>query len=113
VCALLALPGVSKHFLSLLDWASRAAGWSAIPAPAGPYAFFINLAGLFGVLWNVSCLRHGSPALHRVDVYGRAGVVALICFHVLTSGLSPILFIFVMTEILGGVLKWGWLQKPA
>jgi hypothetical protein len=66
---------------------------------------------LFGALWNVALLKHATPALHWIDVYGRIGVITLIGFHIIASGLSLIFLMFIATERAGGVLKLNWLRR--
>ncbi len=111
ICASLALPGLSDLTLAVLDQAGRALGLGGLEAPLGAGAFFVNLAGGFGVLWNIAMLRVREPALHQVDLVARLGVIGLIVYHVAASQLSGILFAFVVTECVGGFFKWRWLQR--
>ena len=110
-CAAFCLPGLSDLSLQLLDAGSRALGFAAVPAPEGVGAFFVNLAGLFGVLWNVAMLQIRDAWLHRVDLGARALVVGLIAYHCLRSGLSPVFGVIVATECIGAIAKWRWLAK--
>ncbi|MFK8020442.1 MAG: hypothetical protein AB8B86_11770 [Pseudomonadales bacterium] len=72
--------------------------------------FFVNLAGFFGVLWNVAMLRSFDPNLHKIDLIARAWLIGLVVFHIIMSGLSPIFSVFILTEIIGGVFKIKWLR---
>ncbi len=110
VCAALALPLVSLLFLQALSAFSVALGFEAIDMPSDSALFFVSLAGLFGVLWNLALLHQGTAALHRLDLAGRAGVVLLIAIHMLRTGLSPVFGAFIATEVWGGFLKARWLS---
>ena len=111
ICASFALPGVSALTFVGLDALSGALGLGPIEAPSGPAAFFVNLAGLFGVLWNVAMLQTLTAPLHRVDLVARFGVIGLIVFHVAASGLSSLFLAFVATESVGGSAKLRWLSS--
>ena len=109
ICASFAVPGVSDLTFALLHQLSTTLDLGPVPTPAGPGAFLTNLAGLFGVLWNVAMLQIQTPPLHRVDLLARFGVIGLIVFHVAMSGLSSLFFVFVATECIGGTVKLKWL----
>lgn len=111
VCAALATPPTAGLILGLLGVVGSALGGPSVPVPIGPNMFFVNLAGLFGVLWNIAMLTESAPRLHRVDLVARGGVISLILFHVITSGLPAVFGLFVLTEFSGGVAKYFWLAK--
>lgn len=111
LCAAFAVPGLSDIVLSLLHSVSVSFGFAAIPSPAGPGAFFVNLAGVFGVLWNIAMLSLGPTRLQQVDLVARVFVVALLVYHVVTYSLSPVFLAVVGTEIVGGVAKFRWLRE--
>lgn len=109
VCAVLSLPFAAALLFGLLDLASTAMGGASVQPPTGAGAFFVNLAGLFGVLWNVVMLTNTQSNLHRIDLVARLGVIALIVFHIALSGLSLVFALFVLTEVVGGIAKFVWL----
>ncbi len=110
MCAAFAVPRISDITLSLLHSLSVSLGQAAIPIPAGPGAFFVNLAGVFGVLWNIAMLSVGPTRLQKVDLVARAVVVALLVYYVAADSLSPVFLVIVCTECVGGVAKYRWLQ---
>ncbi len=111
VCAALATPLTAPWLLAFLNSVSAALGSGAVQYPADGAAFFVNLAGLFGVLWNVAMLNAIPRYLHQVDLVARLGVIALIAFHVAMSGLSAVFALFVLTELIGGAAKMAWLKR--
>jgi hypothetical protein len=111
ICAALAIPFLAPVFLGLLSDLSGLLGSNRLAVPNGMSAFFVNLAGLFGVLWNIVMLTREDRALHLIDMGARAGVIALILWHMSFSGLAPVFTLFIGTELLGGVVKWHWLKK--
>ena len=112
-CAAFALPGVASLALAALDHVARKAGFAPMPAIEGGAMFFVNLAGIFGVAWNIVMLRNASAGAHRVDLAARLGVIGLIAFHIANSGLSPLFGVFIVTELVGGAAKWTWLRRSA
>jgi hypothetical protein len=111
ICAALATPPTTSLTFALLDGASAAIGGTPVGLPHGTGAFFVNLAGLFGVLWNTVMLNSAEPRWHRVDLVARLGVIGLILFHIARSGLPLIFVLFVLTELVGGAAKLAWLRK--
>jgi hypothetical protein len=111
ICAALATPPTAALTFALLDSASAAIGSAPVELPHGTGAFFVNLAGLFGVLWNIAMLTSAEPRLHRVDLVARLGVIGLILFHIARSGLSLVFLLFVLTELIGGAAKLAWMRK--
>ncbi len=110
VCAALATPSTAALILGLLGLISTALGGSPVYTPANPDMFFVNLAGLFGVLWNIAMLTEGEQRLHRVDQISRLCVIALIVFHIVFSGLPLVFSLFVLTELSGLTAKALWLR---
>lgn len=113
VCAALMLTPLAALLFALLDLVSAVFGGPPVRLPEGPALFFVNLAGLFGVLWNIAMLTEAAPRLHRIDLVARLGVISLILYHIVWSGLPPIFVLFVLTEASGGVAKLLWLGKGA
>lgn len=113
VCAAFAVPFVSDLTLSLLSTVSVQLNYSVVEVGGGVPSFFVNLAGFFGVLWNVAMLKSRDPKLHKVDLFARIWLILLIVFHVNFSGLSPVFTVFILTEIVGGLCKVNWLRDQA
>ncbi len=115
LCAALAIPFIAPIFIGLLSEVSSLIGSRRLGMPGGFSAFFINLAGLFGVLWNIIMLTSVDRRHHLIDMVARAGVIGLLLWHFLFSNLPPIFLIFVATELIGAVVKSNWLvaTKPA
>jgi hypothetical protein len=113
ICACLATPPTAALTLVLFDTASAAIGSTPVVLPQGTGAFFVNLAGLFGVLWNIAMLTSTQRNLHRADLIARAGVIALILFHIGQSALSLVFLVIVLTELTGGAAKLLWMRKAA
>lgn len=112
ICASFAVPGISDLTFLALHQLSVGLGFASLEAPTGPVAFFVNLAGVFGALWNVAMLHIREPSLHRVDLVARLGVIALILYHIAFSGLTPLFAAFIATECIGAALKLRWLGTP-
>lgn len=113
LCAALAIPGVASLTLRAIGALGEAAGGPPLPEITGPALFFVNLAGVFGVLWNVVMLRERAERFHHVDLAGRGAVIALVLFHVLGERLPPIFLFIVASELVGGLLKLSWLRGAA
>jgi hypothetical protein len=110
ICAALSTPPTAALIFALLDAASAAIGSTPVGLPQGTGAFFVNLAGLFGILWNVVMLSTDQRSLQRIDVTARFGVIALILYHISQSSLSLVFLLFVLTELAGGVAKLVWMH---
>jgi hypothetical protein len=111
ICAALATPPTAALTFALLNGASAVIGGTPVDLPQGTGAFFVNLAGLFGVLWNIVMLNSAEPRWHRIDLVARLGVIGLILFHIARSGLPLIFLLFVLTELVGGAAKLVWMRK--
>lgn len=105
-CAALALPIISTYFIHLLSVVSISLGLGEIIVPGGTAAFFVNLAGIFGVAWNIVMLRTRSRDIHFVDLLTRCFVIFAIAYHVFFSSLSPVFLIIVFTEVIGALVKY-------
>ncbi len=112
-CAAFAIPFISDITLSLLNIFSLQLSFAPVEIQGASASFFINLAGFFGVLWNIAMLKLMDPNIHKVDLVARLWLIGLILFHIVWSGLSPVFSVFIITEIVGGVLKMNWLRERA
>ena len=102
-----ALPLVAPAVVQAIVWLDRAIGLATPMDPLGNLGtFFLNLMGVLAVCWNGARAVPGSVELGRIDVTARAVVAALIVGYVVLGGVSPLLLVFVVTE-LGGALVQG------
>ncbi len=113
VCASFAVPFVSDLTLLLLSTVSTQLNFAPVEVAGSASRFFVNLAGFFGVLWNIAMLKSQDPKLHKTDLLARIWLILLIVFHINASGLSPLFAIFILTEIIGGLYKVIWLRNQA
>jgi hypothetical protein len=100
-----ALPTVSFWiigFLYHLDQKLMMA--SAIPSFDPVALMFVNIMGVLGVIWAVARLSTPTEDLARLDALGRLVVAALI-IHAITWGATPVLWLFVMTELAGSAAQ--------
>lgn len=65
---------------------------------------FVNIMGVLGVIWAIARLTNPTEELARLDALGRMVVAALI-IHAITWGATPVLWLFVMTELAGSVAQ--------
>lgn len=65
---------------------------------------FVNIMGVLGVIWAIARLTIPTEELARLDALGRIVVAALI-IHAITWGATPVLWLFVMTELAGSVAQ--------
>ena len=111
VCAAFAVPLVSDVTLSALNAISIQLGLEPVAIASATAGFFVNLAGMFGVLWNIAMLKVLDKKLHRIDLVARAWLIAVIVFYIAEFNLSTIFAVFIVTEIVGGWFKWQWLRR--
>jgi hypothetical protein len=111
VCALFALPNVSAWVIGVLSILNKslALGGEILISPSA--YFFVNFAGLLGVAFNVVMLRSQSASPHLINVVARLGVVILISYQIISSGLPLIFGAFIATEIMGGLATIYWLRN--
>lgn len=113
VTACLALPGISQLFLQIIDLLGRYTGLAAPLPDFDPFQMFmVNLAGVMGVAWNG--LRWKTPVyrLVRFDAWARLAVAALILYYVLLWDVTPVLLLFVFSELFGSVVEFRLKPLP-
>lgn len=77
----------------------------------GPFGMmFVHIMGVLGVVWAIARLRTPTAELARVDAIARL-VVAVLIIYAIASGATPILWLFVATEIGGSALQFHALRK--
>lgn len=111
VCAALALPRLSTQFLAVLSYLNGLAEFGGGPLNFPVEAFFfVNLAGVFGVAYNVIMLKSNDVGVHLINNGARLVVVALLAFYIGFQGLPQIFLFFVLTELLGFYMTKRWLR---
>ncbi len=65
---------------------------------------FVNIMGVLGVVWAMARLRTPTEELARLDALARM-VVATLIIHAITWGATPILYVFVFTEVMGSAVQ--------
>lgn len=107
VTAWLALPGAAGLFLDLLDALGR---WSGLAPPIEPFdplqLFMVNLAGILGVTWNWTRWHTASYDLAKIDAVARIAVAALIVYYVVAMGATPVLLLFMVSELSGSAVEF-------
>lgn len=110
-----AIPFIAEAVIALIYGIDRGLGFAtpAIFFEAGPFGLmFVHIMGVLGVVWALARLRLPRPELARIDAVARLVVAALI-IYVITAGATPVLWLFVATEIGGSVLQFVALRKQA
>jgi hypothetical protein len=65
---------------------------------------FVNIMGILGVIWALARIGTPTEELARLDGLGRLVVAALI-IHAITWGATPVLWLFVATELAGSAAQ--------
>jgi hypothetical protein len=101
-----AIPLVAERVVLLLLDLDHFLG-IATPTPRlDPLALlFMNLMGVLAVVWNWARVRTRTTDLASLDVPARCVVAALILFYVAVMRVTPLLLLFVATEIAGAVVQ--------
>ena len=87
-------------------------GAPALLFEMGPLAMmFVHIMGVLGVVWALARLRNLSPDLTRIDAFARIAVAVLIVYAMM-EGATPVLWLFVATEIAGSIVEFMALRKP-
>ncbi len=77
---------------------------SPIPTFEPVAMLFVNIMGVLGVVWALARIATPTEALARMDALARIVVAALI-IHAITWGATPVLWLFVMTELAGSAAQ--------
>jgi hypothetical protein len=111
---LLAVPGLERRLVDVLMQIDAALGLGTPEVSLPPLAlFFANLAGALGVLWALVRLAWPWRELVRADALGRCAVAALIGWSIHHGGVTPVLWAFVATEVLGAAAQaWALRHLP-
>lgn len=108
-----ALPFIAEALISFLRFADSLLGF-ATPAATfelGPFAMmFVHIMGALGVVWALARIRSPLPELARIDAIARLAVALLIIFAI-AQGATPLLSLFVLTEIVGCMSQRRFLKN--
>ncbi len=101
-----AIPLVAERVVLVLLDLDQFLGF-ATPAPRlDPLALlFMNLMGVLAVLWNWARVRTKTTDLATMDVPARCVVAAVILFYVAVMRVTPVLLLFVATELAGAAVQ--------
>lgn len=108
-----AVPFIAEALIALIYGIDRALGFDtpALFFEAGPFGLmFVHIMGVLGVVWAAARLRQPLPELARIDAVARLVVAALIIYAI-SMGATPLLWLFVATEIGGSILQFAGLGK--
>lgn len=104
-----ALPAISYWLLGFIyHLDQRFALNSPVPTFDPVSMMFVNIMGVLGVIWALARIGNPREELARLDALGRLAVAALI-IHAITWGATPLLWLFVGTEIIGSAIQY---KKP-
>ena len=107
VAGCLAIPPFAHAFLGILFAGDAALELGSLRVEFHPlHWLFVNLAGVLGVLWAVARLRTPTPELALLDVVGRMAVAAVILHATRAEGMTPLLHVFVASELLGAAAQY-------
>lgn len=109
-----ALPFIADAMIVLIYGIDRGLdlGTPALLFEMGPLAMmFVHIMGVLGVIWALARLRNLSPDLARIDAFARIAVAVLIVYAMM-EGATPVLWLFVATEIAGSIVEFMALRKP-
>ncbi len=113
VSGCLAIPVFARVFIQWLFAGDAALDLGSLRVEFHPlHWLFVNLAGVLGVLWAVVRLRTPTPEFALLDVVGRLAVAALILNAAAAEGMTPLLHVFVASEI-GGAFAQYWAVRRA
>ena len=113
VTAPFATPFIAEAIIALIYAIDREIGFAtpAIMFEMGPLAMmFVHIMGVLGVVWAIARLKKPVAELARIDAIARLAVAALILFSI-TEGATPVLWVFVLTEIAGSAVQFIALRR--
>lgn len=110
----LALPFTSPFFIRFLYWLNGLIGGSSTAPVFDPLAmFFVNLAGMLVLVWVAARLIRPLGVFALIDAVGRCVVSLLIAYYILFEHVIPVLWLFVLTEMLGAVAQFRAVRRRA
>ncbi len=103
----LALPFTAPFFIRFLYWLNGLIGGSTTAPVFDPLAmFFVNLAGMLVLVWVAARMIQPLGVFALIDAIGRCVVSLLIAYYILFENVIPVLWLFVLTEMLGAVAQF-------
>ena len=108
-----ALPLIATELITIIYFIDRSLGFGTPPTmfDMGPLAIlFVHIMGVLGVVWALARLWLTSPLLARIDAIARLAVTALIV-SAIAQGATPVLWLFVLTEIGGSAIQFMTLRR--
>lgn len=100
-----AIPFVAEATIAFIYRIDAAMGFATPPGAFGPaQMMFVHIMGVLGVVWALARLQSPGETLARLDGLGRVMVAALI-LHAINWGASPILGLFIATELAGSIAQ--------
>lgn len=113
ILAPFALPVVAEHYLRLWFLVNGWLGGAALPPALDPTTLlFINLFGLFAVIFSVLRLRLPSVVMARMAGVTKLLAVALIGFGLIT-GAAPVFAIALVADLVLGLLLVMAIDPPS
>lgn len=101
----LALPVISYWLLGYIYHVDQVMLMNSPVPTFEPIAMlFVNITGVLGVIWAVARISTPTEALARLDALARIVVAALI-IHAITWGATPVLWLYVVSEIGGSAAQ--------
>lgn len=106
VTGCLAIPGVEQRFFDALLRIDAMLGFATPTVALPPLGLLLaNLAGALGVLWALVRIAWPLRRLVASDAVARCAVALLITVSIAARGVTPVLYAFVATELLGAALQ--------
>lgn len=105
----LAIPPLARPDLNLLFSIGDMVGLTGtVPQFDQVHLLFINLFGVFVTAWGIFKLRSSNLQLVSLDLIMRVAVLALLLWHVLAYNSHPIVYLFIVADIVWtGLDYWG------
>ena len=109
-----AIPGLSSVYLNAFLWLDHWLGFHTPPLALDAMGhLFVNLAGVLCICWNGARAFGFGRVLAPIDVAGRIAVATLVALYVAAWGVSPIVLVFFVTELVGAVWQGRALRNGA
>lgn len=113
VTAPFAIPIIAEAVIALIYFIDREIGFAtpAIMFEMTPLSMmFVHIMGALGVVWAIARLKKSVAELARIDAIARLAVAALILYSI-AEGATPVLWLFVATEIAGSAVQFIVLRR--
>ena len=102
----IAIPFVSALFVEYLFGLDLLLGFETPAVALAPsFVFTLNVAGVMAGVWALCRLINQTPSLARLDTWRRFVVVPLILYYVFFRDQTPVLLLFVLTEVAAALVE--------